>query len=61
MPNATVVADIFHVMKQINEELDKQKKPKKELHSKRNQRKKRKRYYQSKAKVNMLYSKMTVT
>ncbi len=24
MPNAVVVADIFHVMKQINEELDKQ-------------------------------------
>ena len=29
MPNATVVADRFHVMKQINEELDKQRKSEK--------------------------------
>jgi transposase len=30
MPNAQVVADRFHVMAQINKELDTQKKPKKE-------------------------------
>ena len=41
MPNATVVADIFHVMKQINEELDQQTKAEKRAAEKEKSKKKK--------------------
>ncbi|NJO99230.1 MAG: transposase [Pleurocapsa sp. CRU_1_2] len=41
MPNATVVADRFHVMKQINEELDQQRKTAKRLAQKEKSPKKK--------------------
>ncbi len=41
MPNATVVADRFHVMKQINEELDQQRKAEKRAAQKEKTQKKR--------------------
>ena len=41
MPNATVVADRFHVMKQINEELDKQRKIEKRAAEKEKSKKKK--------------------
>ena len=41
MPNATVVADRFHVMKQINEELDKQRKTEKKAVQKEKSKKKK--------------------
>ena len=46
MPNAVVVADRFHVMKQINEELDKQRKTEKRACQKEKSQKKRRQYYQ---------------
>ena len=56
MPNAEVVADRFHVMKQVNEELDEQRKAQKREVKKEKSKKKKQRIWSglSKSKYALL-------